>query len=222
MRAPRGARPIPVTASQALNGSVLIGGPVRLRGWSLTDGTGSSDLQTEGTAVAPGAGATIASVSLPNGVYLVHWQLELTGTPGAGDVNNVALFIGATQLATSENLGAVGIYNQLDAEAQVIFGPLTLAAKAIGAGVAGSSYTVSLIVVPLANSICAILDGGGTIATVRIDPQSASSQFLGDEGVRIDNSLRVQTSQGTIQGVVYIDLVYPDGDYDKVSLAREY
>ncbi len=218
MRAPRGARILPVTASQALNGNNLVGGPVRLRGWSLTDGSGSSDLQNQGTVVAPGAGATIASVSLPNGLYTVHWTLELTGTPGVGDLNNVALFIGATQIGTSVNGIAVGTYPQLDAEAQVTFGPLVLAAKAIGAGVAGSAYTVSLVAVPMANALCSILDGKLGIAFPMILPQGASNFHMGDIGIRVDNGLSVQTSQGTITGVLWYDLVYPDGDHDIVSL----
>lgn len=214
----RGARICVVTAPQSLNGTSLLGGPLRLRGWSLTDGIGSNDSNIEGSQTTPGAGTTIASVALANGLYSVQWSVELAGTPGAGDANNVAMFIGASQIDTSVNQGANGIYPQDTAEAVVTFGPLTLAAKAIGAATAGAVYTVRLTATPLAHSLCAIQDGKLQIAFADIPPQGAQTIHFSDEGIRIDNSLSVQTSQGTIQGVIYYDLLVPDGDLMDVGM----
>ena len=94
-----GARPLTVTAAQANAGTNLIGGPVRLRGWSMNDGAAGEGLTARGSAAAPAAGTTITSLSLTPGTYSVSWQVELTGTPGAGDVDNVQLLIGATVVA---------------------------------------------------------------------------------------------------------------------------
>lgn len=201
-----GARVLPFTSNQALNGSVLIGGPGRLKGWSILDGSASNTLEADQTAAAPGAGVTITSLSLANGVYRVEWFLELGGTPGVGDIDNVALFIAATQIGQSANLGAVGEYGPFVAQANVVFGPLTLAAKAIGAATAGSTYRVLLQATQVANALCNIKDGGMTIASPVIPAQSADNKWLSERGVRVENSLSVQAIQGTISGVLYFEV----------------
>lgn len=206
MRGQLGARPLPFTSNQALNGSNLVGGPGRLMGWSIKNGSGSNTQEADGTQNAPAAGTTIASISLANGVYAVSWELELSGTPGAGDADNVALFIAATQIGKSVNAGAVGTYGPFSAQANVVFGPLVLAAKAIGNAVVGSVYRVTLQATQIANSLCDIKDGGMVIASPSIDPQNSETQWLGEMGIRFDNGLSVQVSQGTISGVIWFSL----------------
>lgn len=203
MRGQTGARPLPFTSNQALNGSNLVGGPGRLMGWSIKDGSASNTQEADNTAAAPGAGATITSLSLANGVYAVEWFLELGGTPGVADIDNVALFIAATQIGQSANLGAVGEYGPFVAQANVVFGPLTLAAKAIGAATAGSTYRVMLQATQMANALCDIKDGGMVIASPSIGPQNSETQWLGELGIRFDNGLSVQVNQGTISGVLW-------------------
>lgn len=204
--ASRPARILPVTASQALFGQRLIGGPLRLCGWSFSDGLLSGDTAAEGSVTAPAAGTTIASLSLGNGTYLIHWSVELTGTPGAGEVNNVALFIGGTQIDESVNLGAVGAYPQQDAEAQVTFGPLTLAAKAIGIGTAGAVYTVNLVAIPMNNSGGTIADGKMPVGFINILPGQAETRWFGHEGIDIETELSITVGSGTISGVFFYHL----------------
>lgn len=204
MKPPWGARVVPVSSNAALNGSNVIDGPGRLMGWSLDDGSGANTSEVDNSAAAPGAGVTIASLSLPNGVYQVTWFLEISGTPGAGDTDNAALFINATQIGQSANAGAVGTYGPFTAQANVVFGPLTLAVKAVGAATAGTTYRVMLQATGISNSKCTIRDGGMNIAFPAINAQSDNTQWLGETGVRFETSLSVQTVQGTISGVLWI------------------
>lgn len=206
MRGPIGARPLPFTSNQALNGSNLIGGNGRLMGWSIKDGSGSNTIEADGTAAAPVAGATIASVALANGVYAVQWELELSGTISAADADNVQLFIAATSIDKSVNAGVAGTYGPFVTQANVVFGPLTLAAKAIGNATAASSYRVTLKALQMANALCDIKDGGMVIASPSIGPQNSETQWLGGLGVRFDNGLSVQVNQGTISGVLWFAL----------------
>jgi hypothetical protein len=202
-----GARILPVSASQALNNTRLIGGPVRICGWSFSDGLTPSDLNATGTVAAPGAGATVASLSLPNGTYQVEWTVELAGTPGAGDVNNFALFIGAAQIATSVNLGANGNYPQENAQAQVTFGPLTLAVKAIGAATVGSSYTANIVVTQLNKNAATIFDGKMPIAQLSIGLGDVDTRWFDDYGITAETEVSVTGTLGTISGTIWYYLL---------------
>lgn len=198
-----GARSLTVSAAQALANTRMLGGPLRLCGWSFT-GTGASNPQTvDQSAAAPGAGATIASLSLGNGQYQVEWTLELTGTPGAADVDNVQLFIGSTLIATSVNLGAVGNYAQEEVNAAVSFGPLILAWKAIGAAAVGSVYKVEANVISLTQQTGTIFDGSQPVGYLSMAPQGTDKEWMDDEGVQIDTHISVQTTLGSIQGVLW-------------------
>lgn len=98
-----------------------------------------------GNAAAPAAGATIASLTLPAGEYAVNWTVELGGTPGAGDLDNFGLFVGANQVAQSVNPGAVGgPWPQLAENVVIPAGGAVLAVKAIGIGTAGSTYQATV------------------------------------------------------------------------------
>lgn len=209
-----GARSLTVTASQAAGFTALVGGPVRLIGWSLNDGIASQGNFADTSAAAPAAGVTIASLVLPNGTYQVQWFFELTGAAGAADVDNVALFIGATQIDQSVNLGAVGNYGPFNAEAVVTGGPLTLAAKAIGNATAATTYKVKLTVTPVGITTGQILDGGQVVAFTAIPQGGVDTQILSNDGIAVDNSLKVGSIVGTVQGVLWYylksDLECPD------------
>lgn len=207
----KGARSLTVTANNALANKSLLGGPLRLCGWSTVDGAVAQGLTVDQSAAAPAAGATIASISLPNGEYVVSWTLEITGTPGAGDVDNVQMLIGATVVATSVNLGAVGNYAQEEQNVQVTFGPLTLAFKAIGAATAGSVYKVEANIVSIGNAAATILDGSQPIGFISMPQGNGETVWLQERGVQIDNALSVQTTQGSVNGVLWY---YLDSDLD--------
>lgn len=67
---------------------------------------------TTGTTTSPASFQIIDSVNIPAGTYTVQWSVALSGTVGAADANNFALFLGNTQLAISVNAGAAGTYAQ--------------------------------------------------------------------------------------------------------------
>lgn len=213
-----GARVLPVSAAAATAGKRLLGGPLRIVGYSLNDGAAGQGLTATGQQTAPGAGATIASISLPNGEYTVEWTLELQGTPGAGEVNNVALDIGATQVATSVNLGAVGNYPQQNANVSVTGGPLTLAAKAIGAGTAGAIYIINFTITPTGNSQCTLSDGGMVVATISVLQGADRTEWPDTVGLEFETDFTVTTTQGVIQGTVFY---YLEADYAREPRVHE-
>lgn len=186
-------------------------------GWSANGGAGTTDTPVTGSATAPAAGATIASVALGNGTYTVEWTVELTGTPGAGDVDNVQLFIGATPVAISVNLGAVGDYVQEEAAVTVAGGPLTLTAKAIGAGTAGAVYKVNLTVISTSTSAATIFDGGQAVGFISVLPNGNHTVWLERHGVAVETELSVLTTAGTMSGILYYDLCYDDDPYGYIN-----
>jgi hypothetical protein len=203
----RGSRVLPFSATQALAGQRLLGGPLVITGWSATDGSGTDSLQTSGTVVAPAAGATIASLSLPNGTYSVAWTVELGAGAAAADANNVELFVAGVGIAVSANLGAAGEYPQEEATAFVSFGPLTLAAKAIGAGTAAVPYTVVLTITQTNESLANIKDGGMTIGIIGMGNAASQTQWFDDMGPRVDTDLSIQTTLGSVQGAIWYYLL---------------
>lgn len=210
-----GARVLPVPLAAASAGTELVGGPVRLCGWSLSDGAASQALTARGSVAAPAAGATIASISLGNGLYQVAWNLELAGAAGAADIDNVGLYVGATLVAQSVNLGVAADYPQAIAAISVSGGPLTLTAKAIGAATAGTTYTVNLEIMPLTQSMAIIKDGGMAVALISI-PQNGTATFWSDSiGILCGTNLRVLTTQGNVSGVLWY---YLGSDYEPVTV----
>lgn len=186
---------------------------MRLMGWSFNDGTAGNSLTMDSSVAAPAAGATIASLSLPNGTYTVAWTVELSGTLAAADIDNVALDIGATQVATSANAGAAGTYPQASAQVVVTGGPLTLAAKAIGAATAGSTYRVNATITPTSPSTATIQDGSGSLAFSAIQPGGVDNEWFGDSGIAVDTELRVLTTGGVVQGTVFY-YISPERRYE--------
>lgn len=196
-------RTLQVTTAQSAAGSTLVGGPIKLRGWSLNDGTATQELQNTGSVAAPAANANIVTLSLSNGVYQVSWVFELTGTVSASDVDNVKLLLGSTRIDTSDNPGTVGDYGPFITTCVVTGGPQTLKAAAVGAATVGSTYTVKLTVTPIGNTLATISDGSMPIATA-VMSQGASSNFdISEPGWPIDSALSVQSAQGNVSGNVF-------------------
>lgn len=198
-----GARYIPLTTTQALNNTRLLGGPLELCGWSLNDGVVSQSLTTDTQQSAPGAGTTIASISLGLGPYEVEWYFELGGTPGAGDIDNVGLYIGSTLVQQSVNLGVAGTYGPFTTEVDSLFGAQTLAAKAIAAATAGTTYRVNITAIPQSPTQVSINDGGQTVVTLTIPAGGTITQWTSEHGVQFDNQISVQATYGNAQGCLY-------------------
>jgi hypothetical protein len=200
----RRARPVTVTTANAVAGSVVAPGPCRLCGYSLAAGTAEASGTTQGSVVAPAAGATIASINLPTGVYVVKWTVQLTGAAAAADADNFQLTATTPAATTSVNNGAAGIYQQADVT--VVNGPAatTIAVKAIGAGTAGVTYTASIDAVPADSATGQILDQSQVLANVAVGPGLNPTQWLGDEGVEVTAGVAVLNGTGQLSGVVYV------------------
>lgn len=154
---------IPAQQGTVTSGAVSIAspelwGPRRGKAWFVqrltADGLASApgaSTAVLGTAAAPAAGATVAATaSLPAGLYEVTVTTELSGTlAAAADENNMALYVGATQVTvlvvdgnSTFPLVNAPIYVTVPAAGAV------LAVKAVGAATASSSYSAQIVATP--------------------------------------------------------------------------
>lgn len=100
-----------------------------------------------GSATSPGAGVTLASTSIPAGVWDVTWIVGFTastsGTASAADNNNFILYVGATAVGTAvvdavDN--GIELYVQEPITVTVPSGGSTLSVQTAGAGSSGTTY----------------------------------------------------------------------------------
>lgn len=137
--------------SQAIGPSQLVQAAASIDGTSLSIASGAS-LENEARVASPAAGATIASLALTGGEWIVSWIVALDGTVAAADENNFILTNGAATVAQSVNPGAVGgPWPQETQTVEVAFGGATVAVKALAAGTAGAGYSASLVATPAGN-----------------------------------------------------------------------
>jgi hypothetical protein len=106
-----------------------------------------------GSVTSPGAGATIAQIPLPAGVYSVSWSVERSGTLAVADLNNFLLFQSGTgsagTLLTSDNLAVAGEYPQLGVTLQSAAADNFIKVLTNGAATAGAVYTAQMTVTQL-------------------------------------------------------------------------
>lgn len=139
-------------------------------------------------------------------VYTIAWSVALSGTPGAGDANNFALFRNhGPYLATSVNAGASGSYPQASFTAFLNAGDTVTLASNTNAATAGSVYSGTLSAsVPL--TLTAGPQGLGTVwypaqitlstTTGPLDTGTAQV-YLGSGGVPTMLVASVFTGNGT-------------------------
>ncbi len=209
----RAAKPLTVSAAQAVAGTPLQNGPGELVGWSLSAGVAVASAPGQGRVVAPGAGATIATMTLAQGTYLIHWAGELDGAAAAAELNNMELFYGGTGPLFADLPPVAGNYPQEDVTTIAPAGGLIVAVKANIAGTAGVGYSADISAIPTNDGFGSILDGGQLLAVVSLSPGASDTQGPGSRGVRFDTSVAVLTSSGILSGVLYVaDLVDPAGE----------
>lgn len=119
----------------------------------------------------PTPGQIISSVNIPAsmaGIPLtVAWEVMVRGTLAAGDADNFALLIGATQLAVSSNaLNAGTVYPQEPVQFTVPVGGGVLSIQAIGAGTAGTVYQAGMTATDLSGSTGVSLTLGNRVWTL--------------------------------------------------------
>lgn len=101
-----------------------------------------------GSQTAPAALTAIASVTPGAGLWVAQAVLQLTGTPGAGELNNFGLYVGAGQNAQYVNPGAAfGPFAMPPAVVQAGAG-IPVAIQNVGVGTAGAIYSAQLQLAP--------------------------------------------------------------------------
>ena len=115
--------------------------------------TPTGGFAADGSATAPAAGATIASVTLPPGVYNIYVNMLASGTLAAGDNNNVYL----TNVTAGSAIVTPIEMDATTANAPTPSGPFqvqlsqqsVIRVLAIANATAGSIYTASLSAIPV-------------------------------------------------------------------------
>lgn len=193
--------PIPLTATDV----TVLTGPGVLYGWSIREASGDTAQTVENSAVAPVAGATIASISgILAGTYNVTWTVELLGAAAAGDQNNFQLTVSGNPNVVSLNNGAAGQYAQINEQVVLAAGSV-VSVKAVGAGTAGVTYAVQLSVTPVVQyeAVVEIQDGGQPLAELSMQVNSTNSEAIGAPGLTISNQIKIHVVAGIVTGVVY-------------------
>lgn len=196
-------RAIPVVAST--DGMLLLSGPARVTGWSFREAGDPTGQEVEGQVVSPGAGATIAQIVPASGaVYSITWSVQLIGAAAAADQDNFGLFRGGTQLDTSLNPGAAGVYAQSQVTDNDLFG-LTYAVKAIGAGTAGVTYAAQMSIAPISGAvaIAELQDGNQPLAEISLGPGGVDTRHFGPHGIVIMNQVKLHLITGNLTGALY-------------------
>lgn len=186
-------------------GALVLAGPGELMGWSFRESGAETGQSTEGQAVSPAAGATIASiVNVPVGVYAISWEVQLIGAAAAADQDNFVLTSGATSLEVSLNAGAAGQYPQTPVQF-ALTSVQTIAVKAVGAGTVGVTYAAQISVTPVTagQAVLELQDGNQPLGEVSSSIAGSLTQWFGPEGVRFLNQIKCNPVAGQMTGVVY-------------------
>ncbi len=109
-------------------------------------GPGSKfSLQTGSPTVHPGAAASLVSIALPAGNFVVSWSAILT--VAAASSSNFGLYNASTLVATSVNGTSAAAYPQAPVTVVIASGGATLAVKAIASDASGT-YNASFSASP--------------------------------------------------------------------------
>lgn len=199
---------LPLTVAPTAVDVPLYSGPGYISGWSLRDAVSDTDLQNSGNAVAPAAGATIATVTgVAAGTYTVNWTVGLQGAAAAADANNFNLVDTAGTVIASVNPGAAGEYPQIAVDLTLAAGN-SVSIKAIGAGTAAVTYSADLSILSngLIETIVELQDGARIIGESAMSDTGIDTRSLGDPGVSLRSGVNVHVVSGKVTGVVYVTM----------------
>lgn len=186
-------------------------GHVILLGFSAENsGSADNSLAGEGTATGPAAGATIASVVVPAGTYVVSWTVGYgAGAVAAAELNNMQLTGGPSNVVAL--IPAVANQQQAQAQVTVTTAGATLAVKAIGAGTATAVYEAQLVVTPVAAGFVRLYDGQNapTVQAVTsfLAELATETEWFGDQGIELERGLYVAPSVSSIAITLYFVIV---------------
>lgn len=200
----RGLRAINIPATTGPTTLPITTAKVRLCGWSLS-GSDATGLEATGQQTSPGAATTIVTLpATPAGEYTVEWTVELQGAAAAADQNNFRLFVGSTVIATSENTGAAGRYQQNNEQIQVPAGGASVRIQNIGAGTVGIVYVATITLLSAATAEGNFAGSGLTLGVFSAAPSATDKIFISEEGIYVPNDLSMVINTGTVSGCVYV------------------
>lgn len=181
---------------------------VRLKGWSLRATSVQGTLEAEGSALNPAAGSTITSLVLGQGEWVVSWEVVVTGTTSATDVDNFQIWFNSSAIAGSTNGSNAGQpYPQENATFQVGAVAATISIKNIVLPTVGATYSASLSASPLsAPAIAEITSGGSPQAEISLPIGVAQTVFFQGEGITLQSDLTLSVITGTLRGAVFVQL----------------
>lgn len=119
-------------------------------GLTSTLNSGLNSIQALGAPVTgPGAGATVSTITLPVGVWSVASQIQLTGTPGAADANNLVLQVGGVTQQYEFIRNNSTDYAELTIQVVVTSGTKTVSVATIAAATSTAIYSAQLVATPV-------------------------------------------------------------------------
>lgn len=176
-------------------------------------GSADNSITAEGTVTGPAAGATIASVVLPQGTWLISWTVGFgSGAVAAADTNNMQL----TGLSGGSFVAVIpAVANTEVPQPQAEFtGAATIAVKAIALATATAVYEAQIVATPVTAGFVRIFDGaqqaGLQVATSYLPGPGFDTQSLPDKGIELKRGLVVAATSASIQGTVWFIALQDD------------
>jgi hypothetical protein len=234
----RGARSLTVTTGQAAANARLVGGPLRLCGWSFNTGPSSQTEFTPANPPAAQADTTVFTVTAGQQAQPVSLTFTLTTDATVGNRlvrveirdsgGNVVERIpcltadpASTAGTISVYLGASGVGGAAGSTTAAMPNTVMQAGWTIHiveSGTIGAADQISAIVGIVVNvpngAAATIFDGGQAIGFTAVLAGGIDSQPLMDYGIEVATQLSVQATAGSISGVLWYLLESDLTDYD--------
>ena len=154
--------------------------------------------QAEGSATSPAALTTLTSLVLPSGGWTLAWQVQVSGTVGATEINNFGLYNGTTLVLQSENGNTVGQdYPQDPIEIQVPTGGATYNIKNIALATTGAVYAAQLVATP------------ANVPSLQVQ----IPDFILKSGWQLGLQLVGAQAADQLSGILILEERYPSSDY---------
>ena len=164
-------------------------------------GAADNSLTNEGNVTGPAAGATIASIVLPAGSWVISWTVGYgSGAVAAAEQNNMQL----TGLAASLQAIVPAVANQQVPQQQVTLttAGTTIAVKAIALGTGTAVYEAQLVATPAVAGFLRVFDGRSAptaqVLTVQLAELASETEWLGDSGTELKQGLWVASTVNSI------------------------
>lgn len=169
-------------------------------------GSADNSLTASQTVVGPAAGATIASIVLPAGTWLIGWTVGYgAGAVAAAEANNMQLTGPATPVTAI--IPAVANQQVIQQQVTITTPGATIAVKAINLATATAQYEAELVATPLVAGFLRFYDGRSAataqVATSQLPELGSQTEWLGDSGVDMKQGLWVAATANSIAVTVF-------------------